>query len=269
MAKLIRASLLAALGGIYMNAVADEAADTGGGVAAAAAPAAAADPKKIAGSDQPVPAGMLKQVFHFKKTPITDAAGNKISEGKKLPSVALLLPSITAEVVLGIFADPAKAKEQTFLLDRMQDAVYLGARDQINLFRDKNPGIEVPLSVLDHSKLTVEALTAAAEESGSSSKLSDEDWMAFYEDWAATMLTTEWTTQGREAKVAAQIDLFKKTLRRTRDKQLLNGVRQLLDIYAANTKAMEENLACYENLSMFVDKWLKYEPQSVLDSILG
>lgn len=275
MAKIIRGSLLAAAAGIYMNAQFAEAADTGVSMTEALAPAgnaatpAATDPKKIAGLDQAVPAGRMKQVFHFKKTPITDAAGNKISEGKKLPSVALLLPTITAETVLSVFADPSKVKEQNFLLEQLQNSVYLGARDQINSFRDKNPGAEVPLNVLDYTKLTVEALAAAAEESGASTKLSDDDWNSFYEDWAATMLTTEWTANGREAKVAAQIELFKKGLRRTRDKQLLNGVRQLLDIYAANTKGMEENLACYENLAAFVDKWLKYEPQSVLDSILG
>jgi hypothetical protein len=229
----------------------------------------AATKQAILGADQPVTAGMVKQVFHFKKEAIKDAAGNKIGDGKKLPSVALLLPLITAETVLTVFTDTSKGKEQQFLLDQLQNSVYLGARDQINSFREKNPGADVPLSVLDLSKLTIEALAAAAEESGASNKLSDEDWEAFYEDWTATMLATEWTQENREAKVAAQINLFKKTLRRSRDKKLLNGVKQLLSIYAANSKGLADNLACYENINAYVEKWVNYEPQDLLASILG
>lgn len=274
MAKLIRASLFAALGAALMNA---EVGAAGGGAAAMAdalAPAgdaasAAAKKEEVKGLSQAVPAGMTKQVFHFKREAVKDAAGNKIADGKKLPSVALLLPLVTAETVLTILADPSKSKEQQFLLDQLQNAVYLGAREQINSFREKNRDTEVPLDVLDYSKLTVEALTAAAEESGASNKLTDADWDAFYEDWAATMLATPWTEVNREAKVAAQIELFKKSLRRNRDKKTLGGVQQLLTIYAANTKAMEDNQACYENIAGYVEKWLKYEPQDLLASILG
>jgi hypothetical protein len=268
MAKIIRASLLAAAGMMLMNA--EVGAAGGGSMADALAPAGdAAKPETVAGESQPVPAGMTKQVFHFKKEVFKDAAGNKIGDGKKLPSVALLLPLVTAETVLTVFADPTKSKEQQFLLDQLQNSVYLGARDQINSFREKNAGVAVPLDVLDYSKLTIEALTAAAEESGNSSKISDADWEAFYEDWGTTMLATPWTEEKREAKVAAQIDLFKKGLRRNRDKKLLGGVQQLLAIYAANTKALEDNQACYENISGYVDKWLKYEPQDALAAILG
>jgi hypothetical protein len=183
--------------------------------------------------------------------------------------VALLLPLVTAETILTVFTDTTKGKEQQFLLDQIQQAVYLGARDQINSFREKNPGTDVPLSVLDAAKLSIEALTAAAEESGASNKLTDEDWEAFYEDWSATMLATEWTTENREAKVAAQVNLFKKTLRRSRDKKLLNGVKQLLAIYAANSKGLADNVSCYENLNAYVEKWVNYEPQDLLASILG
>jgi len=233
---------------------------------------AATEPAKkdaIVGADQPVPAGYTKQIFHFKKEAIKDAAGNKVADGKKLPSVALLLPLVTAETILTVFTDTTKGKEQQFLLDQIQQAVYLGARDQINSFREKNPGTDVPLSVLDAAKLSIEALTAAAEESGASNKLTDEDWEAFYEDWSATMLATEWTTENREAKVAAQVNLFKKTLRRSRDKKLLNGVKQLLAIYAANSKGLADNVSCYENLNAYVEKWVNYEPQDLLASILG
>ena len=269
MAKIIRASLFAAaMGGIYMNSDVD-AVSTGGGNGQAGDTGAAAKPETIAGESQPVPAGMTKQVFHFKKEVFKDAAGNKIGEGKKLPSVALLLPQVTAETVLTLFADPSKAKEQQFLLDQLQNSVYLGARDQINAFREKNKDVAVPLDVLDYSKLTVEALTAAAEESGASSKISDADWDSFYDDWGIVMLATPWTEEKREAKVAAQIELFKKGLRRNRDKKLLAGVQQLLAIYAANSKALEDNAACYENISSYVEKWLKYEPQDALAAILG
>lgn len=245
------------------TAPAADAAAANGTAAAAAAP-------KIAGMDQTVPAGYIKQVFHFKKEAIKDAAGNKIADGKKLPSVALLLPSITADEIGRIFNDPAKGKEQQFLLSQLQDAVYLGARDQINAFREKNADATgVPLDVLDASKLTIEALTAAAEEAGTSSKLSDEDWASFYDDWKTTMLATEWTTENRDGKVAAQVNLFQKNLRRTRDKKVLNGVNQLLAIYASNSKQLEDNMACYENIAAYVKKWLEYEPADLLSSILG
>lgn len=277
MSKMFRASLIAvAAAGMYRNA---EVGESGGGTAVSidgieqtgATPAAteATGKNVVLGADQAVPAGMTKQVFHFKKEAVKDAAGNKVADGKKLPSVALLLPLITAETVLTVFTDPAKAKEQQFMLDQMQNAVYLGARDQINSYRERNPGSDVPLDVLDASKLSIEALTAAAEESGASNKLTDEDWDAFYEDWTSTMLATEWTSENREAKVAAQVNLFKKQLRRSRDKKLLRGVEQLLAIYASNSKGLQDNLACYENLTGYVNKWVNYEPQDLLASILG
>lgn len=245
------------------------AADNAAADNAAAGTEAAPKRGEVIGADQEVPAGYTKQVFHFKKEVLKDAAGNKIGEGKKLPSIALLLPAITAESVLSVFADPAKAKEQQFVLDQIQQAVYLGARDQINAFREKNAGTDVPLSVLDHTKLTIEALTAAAEESGASNKLTDDDWESFFGDWKATMLATEWTTDRREQKVDAQINFFKKNLRRSRDKKVLAGVQQLLQIYAANSKELTDNVACYENISAYVEKWVNYEPQDVLASILG
>lgn len=278
MSKLFRSSLLAAAGALFMSA---EVGAAGGGTANVsidgipqddantAATESAAKRGEVIGADQPVPVGMVKQVFHFKKEAIKDAAGNKIADGKKLPSVALLLPAVSADTILTVFADPAKSKEQQFVLDQIQQAVYLGARDQINGFREKNPGEDVPLSVLDHSKLTIEALTAAAEESGSSSRITDEDWASFYEDWKATMLATEWTQDNRDKKVDAQINFFQKNLRRSRDKKVLGGVQQLLQIYAANSKNLADNVACYENLSAYVEKWVNYEPQDVLASILG
>lgn len=276
MSKLFRSSLLAAAGALFLS---EEVGAAGGGNATLSidgipqddAGASEAAPKRgeVIGADQAVPAGMVKQVFHFKKEAIKDAAGNKIADGKKLPSVALLLPAVTADTILTVFADPAKTKEQQFVLDQIQQAVYLGARDQINLFREKNPGVDVPLSVLDHNKLTIEALTAAAEESGSSSRITEEDWTSFYEDWKATMLATEWTQDNRDKKVDAQINFFQKNLRRSRDKKVLGGVQQLLQIYAANSKNLADNVACFENLSAYVEKWVNYEPQDVLASILG
>lgn len=272
MAKIIRGAFAAlALASLAMN---EEVGAAGGSDAASAAGNAAAGeaaPKRgeVIGADQEVPTGMLKQVFHFKKEVLKDAAGNKIGEGKKLPSIALLLPAVSAETVLTVFADPTKAKEQQFVLDQIQQAVYLGARDQINAFREKNVGQDVPLSVLDHSKLTIEALTAAAEESGASNKLTDDDWASFYEDWKVTMLATEWTQDNRDKKVDAQINFFQKNLRRSRDKKVLAGVQQLLQIYAANSANLADNVACYENISAYVEKWVNYEPQDVLASILG
>lgn len=238
----------------------------------AAAAATEAKKNEVIGKDQPVPAGQSLQVFHFKKEVLKDAAGNKIGDGKKLPSVALLVPLVTAETVLTLFTDPSKVKEQQFMLDSLQQQVYLGARDQINAFREKNSAADsVPLDVLDHSKLTIEALALAAEESGSASRISEDDWESFYDNWKEVMLATPWTAEeGRAARVEAQLNLFRKQLRRSRDKKLLNGVRQLLDIYAANAGAgLTDNAACYENINGYVEKWRNYEPQDLLASILG
>lgn len=250
--------------------VATEGADTG--ASAQAAPAATEPAKKqaVIGADQEVKPGFNKVVFHFKKEAIKDEKGNKISEGEKLPSVALLLPAITPDTLLAIFSDPAKTKEQNFLLDQLQSGVYLAARAQINEFREKNKGKQVPLDVLDYSKLTVEALTAAALESGSSSKISDEDWKDWLDDYAATMLAhREWTQEDHEAKVTAQRDLLSGRIRRLRDKKLLAAFRTLLDFYAANTANLAEHEECYTNISSYVDKWLNYQADDILASILG
>lgn len=272
MSKFQRASLLSVAAGLaLMN---EEVGAAGGGTAVAdtaAGTAAAADkPKGIRGSEQEAKPGLTKVAFHFKKEAIRDASGAKIAEGDKLPSVMLLLPVITAEAVLTIFADPAKAKEQNFLLDQLQAPVYLGARAQINEFREKNKGKEVPLDVLDYSKLTIEALAAAALESGSSSKISEEDWKDWLDDYAATMLEfSDWTDKEHEAKVEAQKKLLAGPIRRMRDKKLLSVIRTLLNWYAANSKNLAEHEECYANISAYVDKWLSYEANDLLASILG
>ena len=276
MSKILRASLMAAAAGsLLMN---EEVGAAGGSTAAANAGAGAAGgateaaKKKdaIRGADQEVKPGMAKTVFHFKKEAIRDAAGNKVADGEKLPSVALLLPLVTAETLLAVLSDPAKSKEQAFLLDQLQTPVYLAARAQINEFREKNKGVEVPLDVLDYSKLTVEALTAAALESGNSSKISDEDWSDWLADYATVMLAhREWTAEGWEQKVEAQKKLLAGPIRRMRDKKLLSAFRQLLNFYAANTTALAEHEECYTNISAYVDKWLNYEANDLLASILG
>lgn len=213
-----------------------------------------------------VPDGMKAQTFHFRKEKVTDEEGN-ILETKKHPSVMIPLPIPTREEISAIFADPAKASEQKYVLDLVSDAYYVQAREQINAWREDpaNKGGTVSANVIDYSKLNLtELANMPASERGN--KVSDEDMLAFLADYVAIMPQVS----GRDAsKVKAQAGILEKGLRTVKtDKKVLEVMKGLLQMWANATESLEEHQQAYEMLYGRADRWLKAEPKNVLDSIM-
>lgn len=233
------------------------------GAGAAAAPASPPVPVTI-------PEGMRGEVFHFRREKVTDAAGNEVGEVKRHPSVTIPLPIVTKDEVALIFAAPSegdgnRAAEQKFILEQVQDAFYIQARQQINEFRDTNKDGVVTADLIDYSKLSILALaTMPAAERGN--KISDDDLKAFLTDYAAIMPTA---LNKDAAKIKAQVNLLEKGLRTVKtDKKVLGVMDQVLAVWAQSTQNMEEHQAVYEMFTNRVQKWLKAEPANVMDSIL-
>lgn len=217
-------------------------------------------------AEPPIPEGMRGQMFHFRKEKVKDEEGKEI-EVFKLPSAKIPLPIPTREQVREIFNDDTRTSEQKFVLDLIDDAFYAQARDQINEFRENNPGKDklVTADVIDYSKLTINALAnMPASERGN--KVSDEDMAEFIKDYVAIMPQAS----GKDAnKVKAQAGILEKGLRTVKtDKKVLGVMQNLLTVWAASSEALEEHQQVYDMLSNRIKKWLSAEPKNVLESIM-
>lgn len=218
-----------------------------------------------------IPEGMKGEVFHFRKEKVKDANGVEVGEVKKHPSVTIPLPIVTKDEIVAIFAAPSegegnRAAEQKFIIDQVQDAFYIQAREQINEFRDSAAGKDATVSanVIDYSKLNILALaTMPASERGN--KISDDDLKAFLADYAAIMPSA---LQKDAAKINAQVQLLERGLRSVKtDKKVLSVMDQVLTVWAASTQNGEEHTAVYDMFKNRIAKWLKAEPANVLESI--
>lgn len=217
-----------------------------------------------------IPAGMFREVCHFRKEKVKDeATGQEIGEGYKHPSIAIALPLPSKEELLAIFSAPSegegsKAAEQKYVIDLIKDAYYVQAREQINDWREQNPKDEVSTNILDYNKISITALAnMPASERGN--KIDEEAMKDFLADYIAIMPAAS----GKDAsKVKAQAGLLEKQLRTVRtDKKVLTVMDGLLAIWANATTAMDENQQVYEFLTNRIKRWLTAEPKNVLESI--
>jgi hypothetical protein len=229
------------------------------------------------GTDKPadenkvvVPEGMRAETFHFRREKVTDDAGNEVGEVRKHPSVQIPLPVPTKDEVLAIMQAPSegegnRAAEQKFLLDLISDAYYGQAREQINDFRANNKDATVSANVIDYSKLNILALATMPASERGGAKISDEDIKAFLADYAAIMPAA---LQKDANKIKAQVGLLDKGLRSVKtDKKVLEVMDNVLTVWATATSNMEEHQAVYEMYKNRIAKWIKAEPQNVLEAI--
>lgn len=200
---------------------------------------------------------------HFKKEKIRDAEGNVIGEGKKLPSLKYPLPIPTVNGFLQILE--AGGKELELLGAAAYDVVYGQLRNLVNEIRVKNPEGTITPEMIDAAKLTWSFIATIPPGERRGLGISEEDWEAFSADYRAIMPKV---TGKDKDRVEKHVQLFKKKFGPCRnDKKALGVLKDMLNMWAANTSSMEENEDVYEYLSKRVDTLLA-EDEKVLAEAL-
>lgn len=201
--------------------------------------------------------------FHFKKEKIKDADGKVIGEGKKLPTVKIGVPVPTLEGVLQIVQ--AGGKEAELLLDAIQEVVVAQARTLINEIRAKAPDQEIKPEQLDTKQLLWSIIANIPKAARRGLGISEEDWDEFAADYRAIM---PGVTGKDKDRIEKHIQLFKKKYQPCRnDKKALQVLKEALQVWAANTSAMEDNQEVYEYLSNRVDTLLQEEEKVLAEAL--
>lgn len=201
--------------------------------------------------------------FHFKSRKITDESGKEIGRTKKQPSVVASLPVPTPAEVQDFLAD-AESPVSKVIMSAISAVIYNAAREQfddvIDGFGDDDTK-EVNAGFLDYDKLDFAFLASLPPSARASSALTEEDWVAFYEDYLQVMVAA---TGKEEARIKNHINLFKKPLKAKTNKDVLGVLIDQLDIYLASSANLEDTGDAAGRLRNKFAKWLS-EPEKAVD----
>lgn len=198
--------------------------------------------------------------FFFKTDKIRDDEGKVIGNGRKHPDVKAVLPVPTFADLIKMLQD--KGKEAQLILESAVDTIYNQARVQINDWREAN-GLDKDFTAtnFDLSKLSLSAIASMPRGERGAAAISDEDWTAFLDDYHQVMVKE---VGYDEKKVKLAILHFKVQLRRIKnDKPAVQKLLDLLNVWASKTSAMEDHVACYEDLTKRAKKYLAAEEKDV------
>lgn len=212
----------------------------------------------------PVQSGK-EYTFFFKKSPVRDAEGKKIGEGRKHPDVKAVLPvPLTMEDVIAAIG--AQPKVADLVLEALQGVVYDAARAQINGWReDAGEDADFTADKFDLDKLRLEYLATLERASRAGYAPSDEEMKAFCEDYADVMLNI---VAYDAKKVSNHCELFKKGLTKLRtNKKALGMLRDVMALYASKTSSMEDHAQVFGWLDGRADRWIKAEEKDYTDAI--
>lgn len=210
-----------------------------------------------------VPSEDSKVSYHFKKEKIKNEKGEKIGEGKKLPSVEGNIPVPNAEGVLKIVEAGGKAWE--LLQEVMKDAVFTQGRAMIDAWREANPDKEVPAGVLDSSKLAWDFIANLPKSERRGLGISDEEWEDFFSDYREVMPKAT----GKDAdRIEKHVAIYKKKFSSVRnDKKALAVLNDMLALYATSTSNMEEVEKVYDYLKKRVEALLQEEEKVLAEAL--
>jgi hypothetical protein len=201
--------------------------------------------------------------FNFKSRKITDENGKEIGRTKKQPSLTVDLPVLANdEIVSKLHGDDDKVKQ--LISDAVAQLVIDAARDQfdeiIESFGDDQEK-EVSAQMLDYDRLTLEFIASIPPSSRGSTALTEEDFVAFFEDYLSVMVAA---TGKAEEKIKNHINLFKKPTKAKANKEVLQVLVDQLDIYLANSPNLEDTGLCASRIRNKFDKWAN-EPEKSVD----
>jgi len=200
--------------------------------------------------------------FNFKSRAIKDEAGKEIGRTKKQPSVEVDLPVMTADEVIAALHECGKEAE--LILSSIADIVYQAARSQfdeiIENFGDSSEQ-EVSASMLDFDKLTLTYIANLPPSQRGGTALTEEDWVAFFEDYLAVMVAA---TGKEEIRIKNHINLFKKPQKAKANKEVLRVLVDQLDIYLSSSANLDDTGTCAARIRGRFDKWIS-EPEKAVD----
>jgi hypothetical protein len=202
--------------------------------------------------------------FFFKTDKIRDDDGKVIGNGRKHPDVKAVLPIPTYADLKTALEEEGKAAE--LVLESVTDVIYTAARGQINDWRETN-GLDKDFTAtnFDLSKLTLSAIATMPRGERGGPAISDEDWTAFLEDYKQVMVTQ---VGYEEKRVKLAIMHFKVQLRRIKnDKAAVQKLLDLLNVWAEKTEALEDHVACYEDLTRRAKKYLAADEKNVSEAL--
>jgi len=204
--------------------------------------------------------------FNFKTRTIKNEDGTVLKTLKKQPSVIVQLPYLTAEeVVATLQSEDVKAKD--LVLEYVNSAIRDQARAQfdelIESFGDDDSRT-VSGDQLDFDKLTFSYIANLDPKVRGTRALSEEDYTAFFTDYANVMVAT---TGKPIEKIKKHIELFKKPARVKSAKDVLGVLVEQLDIYLVSSPNLEETGEAANRTRAKFDKWLKAEEEISLDAL--
>lgn len=186
--------------------------------------------------------------FHFKTDKET---------GVKRPSVSLDIPVPTEDDLIRIIQNGGKSLE--LLLDSAFATVYENARAVVGDTPDiSKDNMDVSVFLWDYI-----ANLPPSQRKGAG--VPKEMWDAFGNDYVETMVRAGGKTM-EKAKTAADL-LCKKFLPVKTNKQIVQLLRDQLNIWFGNTENKEEFQSVYEFLDEKADTLLKTDEQALLNSL--
>lgn len=202
--------------------------------------------------------------FFFRTEKVRDDNGNVIGNGRKHPEVKALLPVPTSADLINLLQQAGKEAE--LIHDAIRDYISSAAKNQIADWREAQPAdATFTATNFNLDGLTLTAIATMPKSDRKSSAISDEDWTAFLDDYHQTMVTKVGYEEKRTKLAMAH---FKVRLNRIKnDKQAVKKLVDLLNIWASKTDALEDHVACYEDLTKRADKFLKAEEKNFSEAL--
>lgn len=209
------------------------------------------------------PSEAKEVTYHFKKEKVRNEKGEKIGEGKKLPSTKGTVPVPSAEGIIEIVSAGGPALK--FLQDVMQDAVFTHGRALVDAWRESNPDKEVPAEVLDASKLGWDFLANLPQGERRGLGITDEDWEDFFGDYREVMPKAT----GKDLdRIEKHIAIYKKKFSAVRnDKKALGVLNDMLALYATSTGNLEDNEKVYDYLKKRVETLLQEDVKVLAEAL--
>lgn len=195
----------------------------------------------------------LEYKFNFKSRAIVDTEGNVVGRTKKPESLICAVPVPSPEEIAQLVVKgDAVAK---LITSAVATAIIEQARGQFNdtleSFGDDDTRV-LTADVLDFSKLTLEYIASIPPTQRGAAAITDDEWKFFFTDYVAVMMAAT----GKDATVLGRgVDLFKKPQKTKGNKPVLTKLIEMLDIYMANTTALEDTAPAASRLRNKFQSW--------------
>lgn len=208
-----------------------------------------------------VPAGFVaaSQKFNFKTRKIVGEDGKEIGRTKKHDPIVVTFPAPSTDTLIGYLSVPDSAVAK-LLTDAANGIIIDAIRSQFDdLIESFGEDDSKSLSINDinFDKLSLDYIASIPPSQRGGSALTEEDFNAFFADYLITMVAA---TGKDEKRIKNQIELFKRPTKVKNAKDVLAVLVDQLDVYLANSNALEDTGEVATRLRAKFDKWAK-EPE--------